>query len=85
MTDEEILRMINALPRESRLELEEYVLVLKERSRSPLNNVTPSSDLLSEPFFGMWRGRKDMEDSQSWVRNIRETHWRNRQDAGDDN
>jgi hypothetical protein len=29
-----------------------------------------------EPFFGMWRDRKDMADSSAWVRQMRKQEWK---------
>jgi len=31
--------------------------------------------LASEPFVGMWRNRKDLQDSRAWVRGVREREW----------
>jgi hypothetical protein len=32
-------------------------------------------DWRTHPFFGLWKDRKDMEDSTEWVRNLRRTEW----------
>ncbi|MBC7909731.1 MAG: DUF2281 domain-containing protein [Pyrinomonadaceae bacterium] len=78
MTDEEILRAINALPLEAQREIEDFISFLRERYKSSQPKDAPDSDLETEAFVGMWRDREDMRDSSAWVRNVRETHWGNR-------
>ena len=75
MTNEEILREINALPAEAKRQIEDFVSFLRERYKNSPTKNAPVSDLESEAFVGMWRDREDMQDSSAWVRNIRETHW----------
>ncbi len=29
----------------------------------------------NDPFIGMWQERQDMDDSTTWVRNIRHSEW----------
>lgn len=75
MTNEEILREINALPLEAKRQIEDFVSFLRERYKNSQSPIAPTSDLETEPFVGMWRDREDMRDSSAWVRHIRETHW----------
>lgn len=75
MTNEEILREINALPLEAQRQIEDFIAFLRERYKSPQPQNTPVVDLETEAFVGMWRDREDMHDSSAWVRNVRETHW----------
>ena len=75
MTDEEILREINSLPPEAQRQLEDFISFLRERYRSSQPKTVPTSDLESEAFVGMWRGRDDMRDSSAWIRNVRQSHW----------
>lgn len=77
MADEEILREINSLPLEAQRQIEDFISFLRERYKSsqPIN--TPSTDLETEAFVGMWRDRDDLRDSSAWVRHVRETHWGN--------
>ena len=75
MTNEEILREINSLPPEAQRQLEDFLSFLRERYGSGQPKTTPTSDLESEAFVGMWRDREDMRDSSEWVRNIRRAHW----------
>jgi len=75
MTDEEILREINSLPPEAQRQLEDFISFLRQRYSSSLSNNAPTSDLESEAFVGMWRGRDDMNDSSAWIRDVRRSHW----------
>lgn len=76
MTNEEILREINALPLEAQRQIKDFVVFLRQRYKSsPPIKTAPASDLKSESFVGMWRDREDMQDSTAWVRNVREKHW----------
>ncbi len=76
MTNEEILREINALPLEAQRQIKDFVVFLRQRYKSsPPIKTAPASDLKSESFVGMWRDREDMQDSAAWVRNVREKHW----------
>jgi len=75
MTDNEILREINSLPPEALRQLEDFISFLRERYKSSEPKTAPISDLKSEAFVGMWRGREDMLDSSTWVRHVRESHW----------
>lgn len=35
-----------------------------------------SINLENEPFIGMWKDRKDMEDSNQWLRQLRQNEWK---------
>ena len=74
MTNEEILREINALPLEAQRQITDFIAFLRQRYQSS-QMPESTSDLKSEEFVGMWRDREDMSDSTAWVRNIREKHW----------
>lgn len=75
MTNEEILREINALPLEAQRQIEEFIFFLRERYQSSPPKTAPTSELTTEAFVGMWRDREDMQDSTAWVRHVREKHW----------
>ncbi len=75
MTNEEILREINSLPPEAQRQLEDFISFLRERYKEAKPKTSPTSDLESEAFVGMWRDREDMSDSSAWVRNVRQSHW----------
>jgi len=35
-----------------------------------------SINLENEPFIGMWKDRKDMEDINQWLRQLRQNQWK---------
>ena len=35
-----------------------------------------SINLENEPFVEMWKDRKDMEDSNQWLRQLRQNEWK---------
>ncbi len=75
MTNEEILREINSLPLEAQRQIEDFVAFLRQRYQSSLPVETARTDLTAEEFIGMWRDREDLQDSTTWVRNVRQSHW----------
>lgn len=38
-------------------------------------NESSRSNLLDEPFVGLWRDREEMSDSSTWVRKVRRDEW----------
>jgi hypothetical protein len=76
MTHEEILRELAALPPEGQHQVAVFIASLREQySRSRPSKQSETSDLAQESFIGMWRDRKDMQDSNAWVRSNREREW----------
>jgi hypothetical protein len=75
MTGEELVREFGSLPPEAQRQIEDLVAMLRARYRVISPDSVPGSDLESEPFIGMWRDRTEMNDSSTWVRGVRETHW----------
>lgn len=73
MTNEELLREINALPPEAQRQLEHFISFLRERYQNAQPKAAPA--LESEAFIGMWRDREEMWDGSAWVRNVRQAHW----------
>ena len=75
MTDEEILREIASLPPEGKRLVESFLAFLQQRYALVAAPAT-NAPLLDEHFIGMWRDRAEMADSNTWVRKIRESEWR---------
>jgi hypothetical protein len=53
MTKEEILNEIASLPPEARREIEDLIVVLRERQTPSPENGALAKDLRAEPFLGM--------------------------------
>ena len=74
MTNEEILREFVALPPEGKRVVTDLIAFLHQRYNSPQPVATPNeADFSAESFVGMWRDREEMQDSSTWVRNVRKT------------
>ncbi len=76
MSIENIIQELNSLSPELQQEASDFISFLhsrqqKEKSLKPGKNLK----LANEPFIGMWKDRKDMQDSSTWVKNIRKKEW----------
>ena len=71
-----IVREITSLPPEAQKQILDFMAFLKTRY-PPVS--TPKkvrrAKLANEPFIGMWRTRRDMQDSTAWVQNLRQHEW----------
>lgn len=65
---------IQDLPEEAQSLLLDFIQILKKRYPQTQQNKVLS--LENQPFIGMWSDRPDTQDSNQWVRNIREKNWR---------
>ena len=64
------------LPPEAQQQVLDYVTLLKQRYMSPRPRKTlKRTALANESFIGIWRNRKDLQDSTGWVRAVRESEW----------
>lgn len=71
-----IAREMASLPPETQKEILDLVVRLKARCPSaPAAKRAKRTRLTKEPFIGMWRNRKDMQDSTAWVRKLRQCQW----------
>lgn len=84
MNAQELLTEFVALPDEAQRQVADLVVFLRQRyasepSNSPIKEVT----LMEDDFFGLWRDREDMADSTAWVRKLRMSDWRPKDDPSD--
>ena len=81
MQQEDLWRQLTTLPPEAQQQVIDFIAFLHTRYASTHASKTAKrTGLVSEPFIGMWRDRKDLQDSSAWVRNIREREWVKRRD-----
>lgn len=79
MREERIWREYTALPPELQKQVADFITFLRTRYvPSRVSQATRRTKLSKEPFIGMWRNRKDMQDSSAWVRRIRQSEWMSR-------
>ena len=70
-----IAREVASLPPEAQKQVLDLVVFLKARYLSAATAARAKRRLTKEPFIGMWRDRKDMQDSTAWVRKLRQCQW----------
>jgi hypothetical protein len=75
MDTAKIAREMASLPPEAQKQVLDLVVFLKARYLSASTPRTARRRLTKEPFIGMWRDRKDMQDSTAWVRKLRQCQW----------
>lgn len=71
---EELWRQFDALPFNAKQEVVDFIAFLTQRYKNHINTNRPS--LKEEGFVGIWQDREDMEDSSSWVQELRTKEWR---------
>ena len=77
MQENSLLTNYYTLPPDAQQQVADFINFLQTRYKPISKTRTkPKIKLADEEFIGMWRDRKDMEDSTAWVRKIRRTHWR---------
>lgn len=65
-----------ALPIEAQQQVADFVAFLRTRHvRSHVEGKIKRGALVSESFIGVWRDRRDMDDSSQWVRDMRQREW----------
>jgi hypothetical protein len=76
MKQDKIWRDFSALPPEFQLQVVKLIATLRARQNAATAGKRPlRTRLTKEPFVGMWRTRKDLRDSGSWVRGLRQREW----------
>ena len=67
---------IATLPPEAQRQAFDFIAFLKSRYKidRPVKKAVRNK-IASDPFIGIWEGRKEMKDSSQWVRNASETEW----------
>ena len=76
MNQEKLLQDVASLPPIAQKEAIDFIAFLKLRhGKSPVKSSDRVSAIKSEPFIGIWKNRSDVNDSNAWVRNLREKEW----------
>jgi hypothetical protein len=73
MREQKIWCEFDALPPDLQKQVADFVSFLRTRQTSSrVSKTTRRTKLAQELFIGMWRNRKDLQDSTAWVRKTRE-------------
>ena len=76
MEQEKIFNDISNLPPEAQRQVVDFIAFLRTRyKRSDTEKQAKRIDLVNEPFIGIWKDRENMNNSSTWLRNIREAEW----------
>jgi len=75
METRRITQEITSLPPEAQRQVIDFVAFLKTRYLNWQTIKTKQTNLVDEPFIGMWREREDMQDSTAWVQSLRRREW----------
>lgn len=75
MEQERIINELTNLPPEAQRQVVDFIAFLKTRYK-PVSAMKPKIvDWSKDPFIGIWKGRENMNDSVSWVRQTRREQW----------
>ena len=76
MKQDKIWRDFSTLPPELQNQVADFIAFLQTRyTPAHPSQSTRRPRLAKENFIGIWRNRKDMDDSTAWVRNMRQREW----------
>ncbi len=66
----------SSLPPEAQQQVVDFIAFLQTRylAPRPRKTVKPPK-LANETFIGIWGNRADLQDSTTWVRNVRTREW----------
>ena len=74
MAQKDILKKFETLPPDAQKQVLDFISFLETRY-SLKREQTTNTRLSEEKFIGIWRDRKDLRNSSSWVRNLRKVEW----------
>ena len=79
MQKDKVLREFYTLPQDAQKQVVDFIAFLQTRYKleASKRDKTRKENIADESFIGIWKNRKDMQNSIAWVRNIRETEWGN--------
>lgn len=76
MKPQDINNDIATLPPEAQQQVFDFIEFLKLRyKRIRPGKKSARNKIANDPFIGIWKDRKDMQDSAEWVRSTRDSEW----------
>ncbi|MBO6536225.1 MAG: DUF2281 domain-containing protein [Balneolaceae bacterium] len=77
MSEKEIIKQLKKLPSEAQREAADFVEFLSEKYlQQPEETDSPKKkSILESSFRGMWKDRKEMQDSTKWIRDLRKSRF----------
>ena len=77
MSEKELIKQLKKLPSEAQQEATDFVEFLSKKylQQSKETDSSEKKSILESSFRGMWKDRKDMQDSTKWVRELRKSRF----------
>ena len=78
MTQEKLWIQFSTLPPQAQQLVIEFIAFMQRcynQLQFTVSADIPETKLTDEAFVGMWHDRDDMEDSSTWVRQVRQNEW----------
>ncbi len=71
--EQAILEALKGLPPEKQQEILKFAESLVKRVEA--ETAEDQAGWQNDPFVGMWKDREEMQDSEAWVRQLRQQQW----------
>lgn len=77
MSEKELIKQLKKLPSEAQQEAADFVEFLSKKylQETDKSELSDKKSILESSFRGMWKNRKDLQDSTKWVRELRKSRW----------
>ncbi|MBZ0201160.1 MAG: hypothetical protein K8H86_14905 [Ignavibacteriaceae bacterium] len=75
MENEGFYNKFESLPIEAQKQVLTFVDFLNKRYESKMKRTRKRKSIKDNKFVGMWEDRKDLNDSSSWIKNLRKKDW----------
>ena len=76
MEPDKIVNAIINLPPEAQRQIADFIDFLQIRYKTDHKpEKAERIRFADEPFIGMWKNKKELKDSNDWVRNLRNSEW----------
>jgi hypothetical protein len=76
MESKRIYNKFESLPIEAQKQVIAFIDFLQSKYGLKSKRYNRSKPLKNKKFIGIWKNREDLNNSSSWVRNLRKREWR---------
>lgn len=75
MSEKQLIQQLKTLPAEALQEATDFIDYLHKKYMHKEEVHGTKNSILESSFQGIWKNRKDMQDSTEWTRNIRKSRY----------
>jgi hypothetical protein len=76
MSENPAIDLLQTLTPEHQKQVIDFISFLKDREQITSTVTSHAAESWeTDPFFGMWSDRTDLNDSVQWVRQLRQSQW----------